>query len=127
MSIFLFFFGCSARTITPSVSCTLINTTYRTQESYHSLLKLCSATGISPTFCHPSKRIPEHICDTDVVFLALDNQFLDNQESLYAQLVINPLKDLLKKTKPLAYFCQEIAIIKKPFASLKISASIHQK
>lgn len=85
-----------ARPLTESTRIPLIDTTYRSAESYRSLLALAEAAGITMPYLVPSTHIAQETCGADGVFLALDEQFIKHTDSAYAQLVIAPLKQCLK-------------------------------
>jgi len=91
--------SCFARKITPSTIIGLIDTTYRTEYSYQTLIKLSEATGLTIRFIHPSTNIDRELCGCDGIFLALDNEFLTNTTSAYAKLVIEPLSNFLQQNK----------------------------
>ncbi len=99
--LFLCISTLNARDLTPNVLIALIDTTYRTQASYHNFIELNKAAGITIRFVHPSHNLEQDLCGCDGIFLALDNNFLNNLQSTYAQLVIEPIKTFLQKPQKL--------------------------
>lgn len=93
--------SCLARKETSNSVIALIDTTYRTENCYETLIKLSEAVGITIRFLHPSITLNQDICGCDGILLALDKHFLTQLGSSYAQLTIKPLQNFLKDSNKL--------------------------
>lgn len=86
----------NARQLSVSTQLLFIDTTHTSAINYHTFISLAQAAGITILYEHPSTLLDREFCGCDGVILALDDQFLAHQDSLYAQLVIKPLQNFIR-------------------------------